>query len=143
MTSNNEPLAILANLLLSAKFSTATEISEASGRGVGLIQVKKTMDQIGGNIEVSTKKGEFTSFKLIIPLSVAITKVLLLSVKQNQLALPMGNIKQILSVPKEKIYVDKSNSSQSILLDENPVPLVDLRDRLNFNSSSSPSDRLT
>lgn len=127
----------LVDLLLSSKISTSAEVSEISGRGVGLTQVKRTLDQIGGNIEVTSTKGEYTSFRLLIPLSVAITKVLLLSVQDNHLAIPMGNIKQILSVPRDKIHIDEKSSTQSIVLDEDPVPIVDLRSRLQFNKNEA------
>ncbi|MFX0181501.1 MAG: chemotaxis protein CheA [Candidatus Hodarchaeota archaeon] len=125
----------IQSVLFNQHISTAVETTEVSGRGVGLNVVKQVMEDIGGNIEVSSKPGEYTSFRLIIPISVAITKVLLLAVKKHRLAIPMANIEQILSIPVDKILTDPTNTSKSILVDNNPVPLIDLRERLRFATS--------
>jgi two-component system chemotaxis sensor kinase CheA len=125
----------LQAVLFNQHISTAVETTEVSGRGVGLNVVKQVMEDIGGNIEVNSKSGEYTSFRLIIPISVAITKVLLLAVKEHRLAIPMANIEQILSIPIDKILVDSTNTSKSIIVDDNPVPLIDLRERLKFATS--------
>ncbi|MFX1517543.1 MAG: chemotaxis protein CheA [Promethearchaeota archaeon] len=130
----------LLSLLFDSNFSTAEETTELSGRGVGLSVVKATMESIGGNIEVDSEPGKFTSFRLVIPLSVAITKVLMLSVKNHQFALPMANIEQILSVPVHKILTDSETTSKSIIVDNATVPIIDLRERLKFHSSQIDSD---
>lgn len=126
----------IQNLLFSKHISTASETTEVSGRGVGLNIVKQTMEEIGGNLELTSAPGKYTSFRMIIPISVAITKVLLLAVKKHRFALPMANIEQILSVKTDKILVDQVTSSKSIIVDNTPVPLVDLRDRLRFRGSN-------
>ena len=125
----------LHSLLFDSKFTTAEETTEISGRGVGLSVVKATMESVGGNIEVDSEPGKFTSFRLVIPLSVAITKVLMLSVKSHQFAIPMANIEQILSVPVQKILSDSETTSKSIIVDNTSVPIIDLRERLKFHSS--------
>jgi two-component system chemotaxis sensor kinase CheA len=115
----------IQSILFTKSISTAGGTTEISGRGIGLNVVKEAMESIGGNIEVISVKGEYTSFRLIIPISVAITKVLLLSVKENCFALPMANIEQILSVPLDKIVVESSSNAKSIIVDNNPVPIID------------------
>jgi two-component system chemotaxis sensor kinase CheA len=124
----------IQSILFTQAISTAKGTTEISGRGVGLNVVKESMESLGGNIEVDSIKGEYTSFRLIIPVSVAITKVLLLSVKENCFALPMANIEQILSVPTEKILVDTTSSAKTIVIDNNPVTIIDLRERLQFSA---------
>ena len=125
------------NLLFTSNFSTTEKTTEISGRGVGLTSVKKSMEQIGGNIEIDSETNVFTSFKMVIPLSVAINKVLLLSVKGHQFALPMDDIQQILSVPRNKFYKDSPTSGNCILVNEQPVPIVNLRKRFQFNNDTS------
>ena len=129
----------LQAILFSKSISTAGGTTEISGRGVGLNVVKESMGSIGGNIEIDSVKGKYTSFRLIIPISVAITKVLLLSVKENCFALPMANIEQILSVPLDKFLIDSSTNAKSIVIDNKPVPIIDLRERLQFRSETSKS----
>ena len=128
------------DLLFDKHLSSSDEATEISGRGVGLNVVKETMETIGGNIEIESEHGKFTAFRLIIPLSVAITKVLMLSVKRHQFALPMANIEQILSVPVSKILFDPGSSSKSIVVDNTSVPIVDLRERLKFHSLQIDTD---
>jgi len=120
-------------LMLSENLSTKTEATEVSGRGVGLTTIKQTVDNFGGDIEIDSVPGKYTTFKLIIPLSVAITKVLLLTVKQQQFAIPMTNIQQIISVPQDQFYGPKGSTTKNLVIDEEPVPCVDLRDRFQFN----------
>ncbi len=136
ITSNAEKLTPdeIQSILFTQTISTAEGTTEISGRGVGLNVVKESMESLGGNIEVTSVKDAYTSFRLIIPISVAITKVLLLSVKENSFAIPMANIEQILSVPLEKIIHDATSNAKSIIVDNNPVPIIDLRDRLLFNA---------
>ncbi|MFX0150787.1 MAG: chemotaxis protein CheW, partial [Candidatus Hodarchaeota archaeon] len=122
-------------VLFNQHISTAAETTEVSGRGVGLNVVRQVMEDIGGNIEVNSSQGKFTSFRLIIPISVAITKVLLLSVKEHRFAIPMANIEQILSIPTNKILMDATNTSKSVVVDNNPIPLIDLREHLRFATS--------
>ncbi|MHA1198296.1 MAG: chemotaxis protein CheA [Candidatus Heimdallarchaeaceae archaeon] len=132
----------LNNLLLTTDFTTSEKTTEISGRGVGLTSVKKAMDQIGGAVEIDTESGTYTSFKMIIPLSIAINKVLLLSVKDHQFALPMDNIQQILYVPRNKFFSDDSITGNCILVDEQPVPIVNLRKRFQFSSASNSENDL-
>ncbi len=127
------------NLLFDKYLSSADETTEVSGRGIGLNVVKGTMEAIGGNIEIESEPGKYTVFRLIIPISVAITKVLMLSVKKHQFAIPMANIEQILSVSTKKILVNSEASSKSIIIDGSSVPLVDLRERMKFHSSQANS----
>jgi two-component system chemotaxis sensor kinase CheA len=123
----------LQKLLLTTVFSTAEKTTEISGRGVGLVVVKEAMTRIGGDIEIDTKPGEYSAFRLIIPLSVAIMKVLMIRIKNQHYAFPMVNIEQILSVPREKIKPTQSGSVPSIVLENHPIPLIDLRERLKIS----------
>ncbi|MHA1975333.1 MAG: chemotaxis protein CheA [Candidatus Hodarchaeales archaeon] len=126
----------LQQLLFSQHLSTAKKTTEISGRGVGLNIVKQIIEENGGTIEINSKPGKYTSIRMIIPISVAITKVLMLSIQKHRFAIPMANIEQILSIPVEKILHDSENSiSKSIVVDNTPVPLVDLREFLKFNTS--------
>ncbi|MHA1332399.1 MAG: chemotaxis protein CheA [Candidatus Hodarchaeales archaeon] len=113
----------LHSLLLTTDLSTSEETTEVSGRGVGLTVVKKAMEQLGGSIEIKSEPGKFASFRLIIPLSIAIMKVLLLNVKDRQFAFPMSNIEQM--------------NQKSIVVNNEPISIVDLRQRLKFRSSEN------
>ena len=122
------------DILLNYEVSTQDQTSEISGRGVGLSSIKKSIDGIGGSIEIESEPNSFTTIKLILPLSVAISKILLLTIKDHQFAIPMGNIQQILSVPQDKFI--SSSSGVSLLIDKEPVPIINLRERFQFESLS-------
>jgi two-component system chemotaxis sensor kinase CheA len=130
----------LHQLLFSQHLSTAEKTTEISGRGIGLNIVKQIIEENGGNIEIDSEPDKFTSIQMIIPISVAITKVLMLSIQKHRFAIPMANIEQILSIPVNKILHDSNDTmSKSIIIDNTPVPLVDLRAVLKFNSSVKDS----
>ncbi len=124
-------------ILLTHNISTISsgKATEISGRGFGLSSIRSIMENIGGSIEIESKPDVYTVFKLIIPLSVAINKILLLTVKGHQFALPMDDIQQILSVPTEKFYTDENTQGKFVLINENPVPIVNLRERFSFDKS--------
>jgi two-component system chemotaxis sensor kinase CheA len=122
-------------ILLNHEISTRETADEISGRGVGLSSIKKSIDDVGGSVEIESQPGSYTILKLILPLSVAINKILLLTVKNHQFALPMGNIQQILSVPQDKFF--KTSSGICLLVNEEPVPVVNLRERFQFDPLSA------
>lgn len=67
-----------ANLIFSAGFSTATEVTELAGRGIGMDVVRTEVQGLGGRIETQTNSGQGTSFKLIMPLTTAVTQVVMI-----------------------------------------------------------------
>ncbi len=67
-----------ANLIFMAGFSTATQITELSGRGIGMDVVRSEVNALGGRIETSTQTGKGTNFKLVLPLTTAVTQVVML-----------------------------------------------------------------
>lgn len=73
-------------------FSTASEVSDVSGRGVGLDVVRTNIQSIGGNVEVRSTAGEGTQFTLRLPLTLAILDGLLLSVGNETFVLPLAQI---------------------------------------------------
>ncbi len=67
-----------ANLIFMPGFSTATHITELSGRGIGMDVVRSEVNALGGRIETSTQAGKGTNFKLVLPLTTAVTQVVML-----------------------------------------------------------------
>jgi chemosensory pili system protein ChpA (sensor histidine kinase/response regulator) len=80
--------AELANLIFSSGFSTADQITELSGRGVGMDVVRSEVNAMGGRVETATAAGQGTSFKLILPLTTAVTQVVMLRCGDTQVAVP-------------------------------------------------------
>ena len=80
--------AELANLIFSAGFSTADQITELSGRGIGMDAVRSEVNAMGGRVETATAAGQGTSFKLILPLTTAVTQVVMLRCGDTRVAVP-------------------------------------------------------
>ena len=78
----------LANLIFTPGFSTATIVTELAGRGVGMDVVRSDVVAMGGRIETATESGKGTSFKLILPLTTAVTQVVMLRCGETTVAVP-------------------------------------------------------
>jgi chemosensory pili system protein ChpA (sensor histidine kinase/response regulator) len=80
--------AELANLIFTAGFSTADKVTELAGRGVGMDVVRAEVIAMGGRIETATAAGQGTSFKLVLPLTTAVTRVVMLRCGETMVAVP-------------------------------------------------------
>ncbi|HEV7915568.1 MAG TPA: Hpt domain-containing protein [Albitalea sp.] len=80
--------AELANLIFTSGFSTADRVTELAGRGIGMDVVRAEVNAMGGRIETATAVGQGTSFKLVLPLTTAVTQVVMLRVGEATVAVP-------------------------------------------------------
>ncbi|MDB5753439.1 MAG: putative histidine kinase, CheA [Ramlibacter sp.] len=80
MITPDQPLSETeaANLIFLPGFSTATQVTELAGRGIGMDVVRSEVNALGGRIETSTQQGRGTSFKLVLPLTTAVTQVVMI-----------------------------------------------------------------
>jgi chemosensory pili system protein ChpA (sensor histidine kinase/response regulator) len=85
----------LANLIFAPGFSTATSVTELAGRGVGMDVVRSDVVAMGGRIETATEAGKGTSFKLILPLTTAVTQVVMLRCGETTVAVPSTLIEMV------------------------------------------------
>ena len=94
--------AALANLIFTAGFSTAETVTELAGRGIGMDVVRSDVIAMGGRIETATAAGQGTSFKLILPLTTAVTQVVMLRCGDSRVAVPSTLIEIVRrATPKE------------------------------------------
>jgi chemosensory pili system protein ChpA (sensor histidine kinase/response regulator) len=77
-----------ANLIFMPGFSTATQVTELSGRGIGMDVVRSEVNALGGRIETATQPGQGTSFKLVLPLTTAVTQVVMIRSGQLSIGVP-------------------------------------------------------
>ncbi len=83
------------NLIFAPGFSTKTEISDVSGRGVGMDVVKTKITQLNGSIEIKSKLGEGTKINIKVPLTLAIMPTLMIMVGKQAFALPLVSVNEI------------------------------------------------
>jgi chemosensory pili system protein ChpA (sensor histidine kinase/response regulator) len=93
--------AQLFEFIFEPGFSTATELTQVAGRGVGMDVVKTEVAQLGGRIEILSVPGKGTTFRLYLPLTLAVTQTLLIRAGAQQFAIPSTMIEQVLEL-KEK-----------------------------------------
>jgi len=85
----------LMELVFAPGFSTATEVTELAGRGVGMDVVRNELAGFGGRITVASEAGRSTRFTLYLPLTLAVTQVVLATVGQRRYAIPAGMVEQV------------------------------------------------
>lgn len=97
----------ILDLIFLPGFSTNEKITELSGRGVGMDVVKTAIDQLHGTIEIESQIGTGTCFKLKLPLTLAIVKILLIQESSYQFALPILNIEALITLNRQEIkFID-------------------------------------
>ncbi len=93
----------LLNLVFLPGFSTRTDVSELSGRGVGLDVVKTNLQRLSGLIDIDSRKGVGTSFVLTLPLTLAIIRALMVQVSGRTYAIPLNAVLEIVSVKTDEL----------------------------------------
>jgi chemosensory pili system protein ChpA (sensor histidine kinase/response regulator) len=93
----------LAQMIFAAGFSTAEQISEVSGRGVGMDVVKSEIAALGGRIDISSTTGGGTQFSIYLPLTLAMTQAVMFSAGRQDYALPTTLVQQVLELKPEPL----------------------------------------
>jgi len=126
------------NLIFLPGFSTAKTISDVSGRGVGMDVVKSNLDALGGVVDVQSIVGEGTTFRIKLPLTLAIVPSLLVSVNEERFAIPQVNLDELLRIPagqiKERIEV--VGDARVVRLREDLLPVLSLTDILGLEEKA-------
>jgi len=128
-------------LIFASGFSTAKEISDISGRGVGLDVVKNTIESLGGAVSIHSKRGEGSVFSVKLPLTLSIISVMLVEVQNEKYAIPLSSIIETYIVKKEDIL--KSHNQLVIDFRGKIVPLLFLHDILSIPVETNEEDYLS
>ncbi|MGI9592427.1 MAG: chemotaxis protein CheA [Myxococcota bacterium] len=129
----------LAAFVFHPGFSTAESVSEISGRGVGMDAVRVTLESLGGAVEFVTEPGLGTTTTLTVPITAAVQRVLLLQLGGETVALPISRVERILEVAPDAI--EASGREAFALIDDDPVPVIELATRLSLRAGERPADR--
>ena len=130
----------IIDLLFRPAFSTAEKVSDVSGRGVGLDVVKTKIENLGGDIEVSTKKGEGSVFSIRLPLTLAIIQALMVELRDEKYAIPLNSIEMIEDVNASDIkYVQ---TKEVINIRGTVIPLIRLDQVLNCPEKETEDESL-
>ncbi|HJZ11360.1 MAG TPA: chemotaxis protein CheW, partial [Acidobacteriota bacterium] len=85
-------------------FSTANEVSDVSGRGVGLDVVRSKIDSLGGQLKIHSVPGSFTRFDIVVPFTLAVIRVFIVRSGENHYAIPFAHIEKFLQFKKEDLH---------------------------------------
>ena len=119
-------------LIFHPGLSTSDEVSDVSGRGVGMDVVKKTIEGLDGQINIESRPDEGTKFTISLPLTLAITEALMVKINREVFAIPLNNIQETLMVKTEDIKQVKGK--EVITRRDQTVPLLDSRESLNLDT---------
>lgn len=117
------------SLIFAPGFSTKTEISEVSGRGVGMDVVKTKINQLNGTVNIESAMGVGTTLYIKVPLTLAILPTLMIVVGDQTFALPLGSVNEIINMD-----IGKTNSVDNqltMIVRSKAIPLFYLNDWLN------------
>jgi two-component system chemotaxis sensor kinase CheA len=113
------------NLLFLPGFSTASEVSDLSGRGVGMDVVKTSIQQLGGRIAITSEKGKGTTFAISLPLTLAVLDGMVVNVAGETLVLPLNVVVETLSLGPDDVQMLRPGS-HVVRVRGGFVPLYDL-----------------
>ena len=122
-------------LVFAPGLTTAEEVTEISGRGVGLDVVKSSLDSLKGTVEIETETGKSTTFRLLVPLTLASIQTLLFRVKERLYAVPLASVVEITRISEDEIH--SVENQQVFRLREQVLTLI----RLDSLASQAPSGR--
>lgn len=111
-------------LIFGSGFSTADQITDVSGRGVGMDVVKTKIEVLNGTIDVKTEIGEGTEIKIKLPLTLAIIEALMVKLENEIYAIPLANIVETIDVSSQDVKIVQGE--RVIMLRGEIVPLLNL-----------------
>ena len=126
------------NLVFAAGFSTAEQISDLSGRGVGMDVVRNAIARVHGSIDLRSRVGEGTRLRLSLPLSMAVTNVMIIESAGQRFGVPMDAVAETVRVARRDIRVIKKRLTT--VLRGRLVPLVTLNDLLALDAPQRAND---
>lgn len=128
-------------LIFHAGFSTKSETSEISGRGVGMDVVKTNIEAIGGKVFVTSVVGSGSVFRIVIPLSLAVLDGLIIVANKEKFVVPLNQVHETLNLSRVKVF-SMEGVGECIELRGAIVPLYSLSDRLKKGLPSKSSEKL-
>jgi len=114
-------------LIMAPGFSTKDQVTDVSGRGVGMDVVKKSVEQLRGKMDIASSSGKGTHFQLKLPLTMAIIDGMVIQIGPDRYVVPTIALKESLR-PPEKAYLTVQGTGEMIKVRETLMPLVRLHE---------------
>jgi two-component system, chemotaxis family, sensor kinase CheA len=126
------------NLVFAAGFSTVEVVSDLSGRGVGMDVVRNAVEKVNGTVSIDSEKGRGTVLRLSLPLSMAVTNVMIVESDRQIFGVPMDMVVETVRVPRAAIRHIKQR--RTTVLRGSIVPLLSLNELLAIGREQRPND---
>lgn len=120
------------HLIMLPGFSTNDNVTEYSGRGVGMDVVRKNVENVGGNISIHSEKNKGTTFTMKIPLTLAIMDVMDISLGKTTFSIPITSIKQSFKLTDDSKIMHNTDGSDMIMLRGECYPIIRLYEYFNI-----------
>ena len=118
------------DLIFSAGFSTAADVSDISGRGVGMDVVRATIEEIGGRVSVSSRVGKGTAVQLDLPVTIAMTRIMVVEAGDQVFGIPMDAVTETIRLTADRISRIKNNDG--FVHGDRVVPICSLAELMNL-----------
>lgn len=122
------------NLLFLPGFSTAGQVSNLSGRGVGMDVVKNAVQALGGRVSINSTPGKGTTFSIILPLTLAVMDGFVISVAKETMVIPIASILETIRPNPRDIHI-VGTDSEVVSVRGSYVPIVDVADSLGLEGA--------
>ena len=122
----------LIQLIFNQGFSTSAEVTNVSGRGVGMDVVRQKIESLGGDIDVVSQVDKGTTFIIKLPLTLSIIQALMVKVGQDVFALPLGVIERVIKVEQDEII--STHGEEVYIYKDKAIPVVRINEKLNIHS---------
>ncbi|WP_447725329.1 chemotaxis protein CheA [Sphingomonas koreensis] len=126
------------DLVFEPGLSSKDEVSEISGRGVGMDVVRAAIEQIGGRVELDSQPGKGLRILIRVPLTLSIIPTIVVAAAGQRFAVPRQAIEEIVSESSEAIRVDRIGSAEVVTVRDRRLPLVELSDVLGIGDNVCP-----
>jgi two-component system chemotaxis sensor kinase CheA len=128
-------------LIFHPGFSTKSETSEISGRGVGMDVVKTNIEAIGGKVHVTSVVGVGSTFRIVIPLSLAVLDGMVVAAGPDKFVVPLNQVHETLNLSRIKVF-NMQGVGECFELRGTVIPLYSLADRLKKGPGAKSTERL-
>ena len=127
------------NLIFEPGFSTCSEVSDISGRGVGMDVVRRNVAALNGKIDVTSEEGLGTAVKIILPLTLAIMDGLIVRVSDHRFVLPLTSIIETIAVREDQV-LNVAGRGEAVRVRDEVVPFLRLQRMFRLQESIRETD---
>jgi two-component system chemotaxis sensor kinase CheA len=125
-------------LVFAPGFSTASAVSDLSGRGVGMDVVRSGVEKSGGRVALTSRKGAGTTVELTLPLSMAVSRIMTVACGERLFGVPMGLVVETVRVPRSALH--SLRDREAFVLRDSVVPVVRLARLLDLPDEEDAAD---